>query len=76
MSSSGSTLSLKMGRKESQLEDWASEHIRKGMFGQELGLPSSPPGLSSLEHEMAKTVCHLKDRHRCSTKVPKTMQCA
>lgn len=65
-----------MGRKENQLEYWASEHILKGMYGQELSLPSSPPGLSSLEHEMAKTVCHLKDRHRYSTMVPKTMQCA
>lgn len=57
VSSSGGTLSLKMGKKESQLQYWASELIQKGIYGQELGLPSSPPGLLSLEHEMARTVC-------------------
>lgn len=51
-----------MGKKESRLEYWAGAG------------PSSPPGLLSLQHVMAKTVCHLKDRHRCSTKVLK--QCS
>lgn len=48
---------FKNGEKESQLQYWASELIQKGIYGQELGLPSSPPGLLSLEHEMARTVC-------------------